>query len=92
MPIVLLGIWGGIDKCMHTLLLNALDLIKRQKAEIEEKSNKLREVLPIVAEIKAEAIKEFAERLRQVFWSKTECDILIRRSVDNIVKEMVGDV
>lgn len=26
---------GGIDKCMHTLILNALDLINRQKAEIE---------------------------------------------------------
>ena len=26
---------GGIDKCIHTLMLNALALIKRQQAEIE---------------------------------------------------------
>ena len=26
---------GGIDKCIHTLMLNALDLIKRQQAEID---------------------------------------------------------
>lgn len=30
-----LGCLEGVDKCMHTLLLNALDLINRQKAEIE---------------------------------------------------------
>lgn len=28
---------GGIDKCIHTLLLNALDLINRQQAVINEK-------------------------------------------------------
>ena len=27
---------GGIDKCIHTLMLNALALIKRQQAEIEK--------------------------------------------------------
>jgi hypothetical protein len=27
---------GDIDKCIHTLMLNALDLINRQKAEIEK--------------------------------------------------------
>ena len=32
---------GGIDKCMHTLILNALDLINRQKAEIESLTEKL---------------------------------------------------
>ena len=41
--------------------------------------------------IKAEAYKEFAERLKQVFWSKAECDFLIRGIVDNLLKELVGD-
>ena len=31
-----LGYLEGVDKCMHTLLLNALGLINRQKAEIEK--------------------------------------------------------
>ena len=30
-----LGDFGGVDKCMHTILLNALDLINRQKEEIK---------------------------------------------------------
>ncbi|MBR4973612.1 MAG: hypothetical protein IKY45_04015 [Clostridia bacterium] len=41
--------------------------------------------------IKAEAYKEFAERLKQVFWSKAECDFLIRGIVDNLFNELVGD-
>lgn len=44
-------------------LTNAIDLIKRQQAEIEKQKKKLQEILPIVAELKTEAIKEFAERL-----------------------------
>jgi FtsZ-binding cell division protein ZapB len=39
---------------------------------------------------KAEAYKEFAERLKQVF-CKAECDILIRGIVDDLLKEMVGE-
>lgn len=30
-----LGDVGGIDKCIHTLMLDALELIKRQQAEID---------------------------------------------------------
>ena len=44
-----------------------------------------------IAQHKAEAYKEFAERLKQVFWSKAECDFLIRGIVDNLLKELVGD-
>lgn len=97
-----------------------LDLIKRQKAEIEaikdEKSmvfkfsekqmNEIKEsVLKSIEynerEIKAEAIKEFAERLKNKI--KTECNpygkptfdydtsLAIMRYIDNLVKEMVGE-
>lgn len=59
-----------IDEPCHILLKknveSVIDLINRKNAVIEEKSKKLREVLPIVAEIRAvvraEAIKEFAEK------------------------------
>ena len=52
-------------QCKAQTIGNALDLITRQKKEIEEKTNKLRKILPIVAELKAEAIREFAERLKK---------------------------
>lgn len=76
-----LGCLEGVDKCMHTLLLNALDLINRQKAELE-RYKKYYETMEIEiysfrkdqAEVKflknkirAEAIKEFAERLKEAF-------------------------
>ena len=79
-----LGDLGGIDKCMHTLLLNALDLINRQKAEIEQLRNqtpdcrqttenqaKAKEIIN-VAQIKSESIKEFAGRLKK---SAFDCDV-----------------
>lgn len=145
-----LGCLEGVDKCMHTLLLNALDLINRQKedideleaivdlrskrkyyqkfvtevyqkekgnelstpdfdyiyelyfkqkAEIEDKSEKLRKVLPIVAELKAEAIKEFAEGLtKKIFPIGYLCDgnysvnaKAVKTVIDNLVKEMTEE-
>ena len=97
-----------------------LDLIERQKAELEtikdekamvfklseEQLNKVNENLLKSIEynergIKAEAIKEFTERLKNKI--KTECNpygkptfdydtsIAIMRYIDNLVKEMVGE-
>lgn len=58
----------GMNGCMNLLMQNALDLIKRQQAEIEklqkEKDSKL--VMCIANDkdkIKSEAIKDFSERL-----------------------------
>jgi hypothetical protein len=62
--------------CMDNMIRDAIDLINRKNAEIEEKSNRLREILPIVAELKAEAIKEFAERLIE---QKHECGCNFRK-------------
>ena len=76
---------GGIDKCIHTLMLNALALIKRQQEEIE-KLNKVKvfnfnvsgtkEIMPILfcheKELKNEAIKELAERLTDIICEKIE--------------------
>lgn len=73
-------------------------LVDTQKAENEKlkKSNEMfTDIGKLYSEIKAEAYaeahKEFAERLKQVFWSKAECDFLIRGIVDNLLKEMVGE-
>ena len=104
------------ESCTSIFLKNALDLINRQKAEIEELAYKLECLLchatsgklskytyPLdtmeryvndtiqeyCEEAQAEAIKEFAERLKQVLYNDEY--ILIRSIIDNLVKEMVGD-
>lgn len=80
--------------CRRMCAKNALDLINRQKTEIErlekEKDSKL--VMCIANDIrkaKSEAIKEFAEKLKENYcftdrWGK----IIPISTVDNLVKEM----
>jgi hypothetical protein len=76
------------DSCERQIMLYALDLINRQKAEIEEKSNKLREVLPIVAELKAEAITEFEERLNDTKFKQGNDYIIYADNVSTVAKEL----
>lgn len=68
----------------------AIDLIKRQKAEIESLKHRKTELQIRNQELqheKSEAIKEFAEKLRNCFCvSKEYLDIV--NIIDNLVKEM----
>jgi hypothetical protein len=48
----------------HNVLKDALVLINRQKAEIEEQDQAIINALKRMGEIRAEAITEFAERLK----------------------------
>ena len=83
---------------------NILDLINRQQAEIErlEKLAKDRadvnfeKIVGVVdrasADIKSEAIKEFAENCKKgLRTGEIIMDKSIRDIIDNLVKEMVGD-
>ena len=81
-----------------TLARYSLDLINRQKAEIE----RLKEADAIYEETtglklaRTEAIKEFAERLKgKLFYECGDINFSetgeIRRIIDTLVKEMVGD-
>ena len=93
--------------CERWLNVDLLDLINRQKAEIDElqlkndelkqdrylvKENGAIELLPRtdIEKIKAEAIKEFAERLKATFPNNSHW-VKPSEKVDNLVKEMVGD-
>lgn len=75
------------------------DLINRQKAEIERLNKKVEELSDILsgtiriryAKAKAEAYKEFAERLKKETLSDRGYDILQQGTIDNILKEMVGE-
>lgn len=61
---------GLFPVCQHSVARDAIDLINRQKAEIEELKSARRSALKVFqlhTEIRAEAIKEFAERLKESF-------------------------
>ena len=45
----------------------------------------------IIKTAKSEAYKEFAEKVKQGFFSNSEQDVLICGVVDNILKEMAGE-
>lgn len=95
------GKWGTCN-CSETTANAALDLINHQKAEIDrlkECENLLKAEKHSL--IKTEAVKEFANRLKNKI--KTECNpygkptfdydtsLAIMRYIDNLVKEMEGE-
>ena len=93
-------------QCRSVLQKDALDLINRQQVEIErlkdnnqklydEMAERQKEEVTIAKRMsKAEAIKEFAERLKENcdFFNKqgkpSACTLYV---IDKVVKEMVGD-
>ena len=112
------------NDCMSKLHVNTLDLINRQKAEIErlkcnEKLESVNITLNALIEMKnstinnlmktvdmletqlktakAEAVKEFAEKLKEFMHNKFkaldeyEFEYISERDIDNLAKEMVGD-
>ena len=88
------------QECIRTLMLDALSLINRQKAEIEMlKTNLSVELENFASEydnkIKSEAIKEFAERLQSKLAENTYLSALAFQAaiydMHNLVKEMAGD-
>lgn len=97
------------NRCKAKVLGNALDLINRQKAEIErlkecpkcvyEYDGEITEYcvqgpcsnFKTVEQIKAEAYKEFAKRLKKETLSDMGYDVLQQGTIDNLLKEMVGE-
>ena len=74
--------------CISNLMKDTLDLINRQKAEIErlQKYN-----TDVAFKHYNDGIKEFAERLKADY--KNKCmGLSFERCIDNLVKEMVGDM
>ena len=90
-------------ECSEKLINLALDIIDRQQAEIE----KLKEEIQITKDaytmlqtkneiIKSEAVKEFAEKLKEKSFETIRNygltkDVVEVCDIDNLVKEMVGD-
>lgn len=91
--------WGTCN-CSQITANAALDLIKRQKSEIERLQKEVNLVSILYQdlqertdEIKAEAYKEFAESLKHSFFDNgyESPDVDFDYFVDNLLKEMVGE-
>lgn len=96
--------WGTCN-CSQITANAALDLINRQKAEIEKLKgstivSNIMESKRIKREAKAEAYKEFADRIRQVIvLNNTHDGYLVHdidynclmEDIDDVLKELVGD-
>ena len=86
------------DECMGNLMQDALDLIKSQKAEIDELQLKVKlvrdvldklregqnEIYQMAIKAKTEAYKEFAERFREVSFQNPYLD-------DDVVESYLKD-
>ena len=71
---------------------NARAEIERLKAEIRNTDNILNSLDRPLVEVKAEVIKEFAERLKKEAYIDDYFDLSVKESsIDNLVKEMEGD-
>jgi hypothetical protein len=72
--------------------IDLLNLINRQKKEIDEYQKHIDNDIIYVKAVKAEAVKEFAERLKATFPNRedprcTNDDIYTLNIIDNLVKE-----
>ena len=82
------------EECLSSLRKNALDLINRQKAEIERFDRTVKEYAYLYDKhintpfnhIKAEAVKEFALELKRI-----PRIAVYKNEIDNLLKEMVGE-
>lgn len=94
--------WGTCN-CSQITAKAALDLINRQQAEIESLNKKVEELADVLsgtvriryAEAKAEAYKEFAERLKEKSNSRFDYSELVfeisEGTIDTLLKELVGE-
>ena len=81
---------SGLNLCKKHLIADAYYLVKTQQKEIERLTNynrcidaQCRDLLDKEEKIRAEAIKEFAEKLKKL-------PVPYHSDIDNLVKEMVG--
>lgn len=86
---------GNYGYCTSLAIKEALDLINRQKAEIERLQNRIvfwREYMDYRPdELKAEAIKRFVERLREYAISDEFGTMVDIDDIDNLIEETIGE-
>lgn len=80
--------------CVSEMCEDALDLINRQKADIEKLRENNKAIMQTMADVHTEAIKEFAETVKKnhlmlfnnIYSHKDFVD-----AIDRLVKEMIGE-
>ena len=89
-----------VDQVELSLVNETLELINRQQAENERLQKKVEELSEVLSEsirirykeAKSEAVKEFAERLKEnKFTHRNFGQLVYVEDIDNLVKEMVGE-
>lgn len=102
--------YTGTTQCVEDLKSASIYLIKRQQAEIERLKCEMGKLLPkdcaytvqmevsnkLETQIRSEAVKEFAERLKEKSFKTIRNygltkDVVEVCDIDNLVKEMAGD-
>lgn len=90
--------WDEQTACNEYMKQDALDLINRQKANVEGLTNAVKYLNEQLSSAKAEAVKEFAERLKEKALTTirsgqyiTQLGVVDCYDIDNLVKEMVGE-
>lgn len=86
---------SGISQCTTKLARNALDLIKKQKAILEAIDDTIHP-LPFITDFdvaiktaKAEAVREFAERVKGEKWNhKNFGELVCVEDIDILLEEM----
>lgn len=68
-----------------------IERLEKDSKRLKKVEMQLDDAMKMYDTIKAEAYKEFAEKVKQGFFSNSEQDVLICGVVDNILKEMAGD-
>lgn len=97
------GIFESEESCTKTLLNSVINLIERQEAEIAQLHGRDEEFLlknysfdkyydHHITKAKAEAIKEFAERVKMSFYYEFDELIpsIMADKIDELAKEMMG--
>lgn len=77
---------------VFNIVKQILDLINRQQAEIERLTKETMNMAITIETCQAEAIKEFAEKLKkEAYLTDHKVYAVLRDDIDNLVKEMVGE-
>lgn len=78
------------QKAEISVLRKLLDKAETEIERLQKETERFADIGKMYSEIKAEAIKEFAERLKKIAYKYFVYSVTVNE-IDNLVKEMVGE-
>ena len=82
---------NNFGNCYANLAGYALDLINRQKEEIDDMKDKNEHLVCIALEARAEAVKEYAERLKERLIAGGIYPVIVKNQIEKLEKEMMEE-